>query len=252
MNEKVPFRTTESLEQDSASLLKEYEDARGLVLKPPIPIEDIIEKHLKLTIEFDDTHDIYKVPIPPNGERTILGSIDHEGHIIIDVSLDPDDNPDQRGRYRFTLAHEGGGHWQLHQILLNEKVMQRSLFDNPSRPTARAIICRSTKKKPPHEWQADFYAACLLMPREMIQAAWQERFPERETPQGNSLSSPKIERRSVVEDRDHFEEREEMALNRLCKPLADRFEVSFEAMRIRLQALGLLPCVTLQQQSFRF
>lgn len=29
------------------------------------------------------------------------------------------------------------------------------------------------------EWQADFYASCLLMPRKMIFAMWDEFFPDR-------------------------------------------------------------------------
>ena len=35
------------LERDAAALLAEFEHARGMVLKPPIPVEDIGEKQLK-------------------------------------------------------------------------------------------------------------------------------------------------------------------------------------------------------------
>ena len=38
--------------------------ARGVTIEPPIPIEDIVEKHLKLGIEFDDTHRLFGVPRP--------------------------------------------------------------------------------------------------------------------------------------------------------------------------------------------
>jgi hypothetical protein len=30
------------------------------------------------------------------------------------------------------------------------------------------------------EWQADFYASCLLMPRKMVFEAWEEAFPDRQ------------------------------------------------------------------------
>ena len=40
-----------------------------VAIEPPIPIEDIVEKHLKLGIEFDDTHRLFGVP------RSGLGSI---------------------------------------------------------------------------------------------------------------------------------------------------------------------------------
>ena len=53
MTKKVPYLTPAAIEQDAAALLAEYARARGEVIVPPIPIEDILEKHLKLGIEFD-------------------------------------------------------------------------------------------------------------------------------------------------------------------------------------------------------
>ena len=40
----------------------EYEKARGVLIGPPIPIEDIVEKHLRLCIEFDNTHELFGIP----------------------------------------------------------------------------------------------------------------------------------------------------------------------------------------------
>ena len=48
---------------------------------------------------------------------------------MIDESLDPEENPSKEGRYRFTLAHEGGGHWRLHRHLFAKDPAQASLFD---------------------------------------------------------------------------------------------------------------------------
>lgn len=62
MTKKVPYMTPEAIEQDAAALLAEYARARGVVIVPPIPIEDILEKHLKLGIEFDDTHKLFGIP----------------------------------------------------------------------------------------------------------------------------------------------------------------------------------------------
>lgn len=62
MTKSVPYLTDEAIERDVASLLAEYAQARGLVIGPPVPIEDIVEKHLKLGIEFDDTHRLFSVP----------------------------------------------------------------------------------------------------------------------------------------------------------------------------------------------
>ena len=56
MPKKVPYLREEQIERDAAALLAEYAQARSVVIAPPIPIEDIVEKHLKLGIEFDDMH----------------------------------------------------------------------------------------------------------------------------------------------------------------------------------------------------
>jgi hypothetical protein len=55
MAKLVPYLADEMIESDAALLLAKYAHARGIVIAPPIPIEDIVEKHLKLGIEFDDT-----------------------------------------------------------------------------------------------------------------------------------------------------------------------------------------------------
>ena len=93
--------------------------------------------------------------------------------IVIDESLDPEENAWKEGRYRFTVAHEGGGHWRLHRHLFTKDPMQAVLFGGPATPS---VICRSGEAKERIEWQADFYASCLLMPRDLVIEAWRRRF----------------------------------------------------------------------------
>ncbi|HWX29235.1 MAG TPA: hypothetical protein VNZ53_17555, partial [Steroidobacteraceae bacterium] len=117
MTKFVPYLADELIEDDAALLLAEYAHARGIDIAPPIPIEDIVEKHLKLGIEFDDTHKLFGVP-RSGLEPDILAAIFFDDRrIVIDESLDPEENPAKEGRYRFTLAHEGGGHRRLHRHL---------------------------------------------------------------------------------------------------------------------------------------
>jgi hypothetical protein len=56
MSRFIPYVSDEAIERDAAALLAEYAHARGVVIESPIPIEDIVEKHLKLGIEFHDPH----------------------------------------------------------------------------------------------------------------------------------------------------------------------------------------------------
>ena len=242
MSRFVPYLAEEAIERDAASLIGEYERARDVTIEPPIPVEDIVEKYLKLRIEFDDMHARHNIPRPANGQPDILGAIYGDGSIFIDESLDPEENPTREGRYRFTLAHEGGGHWRLHQHLIVQNTAQASFLDAASEPR---FICRTSEAKERVEWQADFYASCLLMPRKMVFALWDELFPDRkqrvlqpETPIAHAfVEIPRI--RASVGDFD-ISETEDEALERFCKPLAECFVVSPIAMRIRLEKLGLL------------
>jgi Zn-dependent peptidase ImmA (M78 family) len=164
---KVPFLREEQIERDAEALLADFELARSIRIVPPVPIEDIIEKHLKIRVEFDELHEV--LGVPRSGGETdsdILGAIFFDDcRIVIDASLDPEENPTKEARYRFTLAHEGGGHWRLHRHLFAKDPAQSSLFYAPSPPS---VVCRSSQAKEPIEWQADCYAGCLLMPRRLV------------------------------------------------------------------------------------
>jgi hypothetical protein len=241
MAKKVPYLYEEQIERDAAALLTEYAQARGVAIAPPIPIDDIVEKHLKLGIEFDDTHKLFGVPLSGLGlHPDILGAIFFDDRrIVIDESLDPEENPAKEGRYRFTLAHEGGGHWRLHRHLFAKDPAQAALFGGPAPPS---FVCEAKKRE---EWQADFYASCLLMPRKLVFAAWDAMFPDRKqrvlqprTPISHTyVEIPRIG--CPIGDIDCSETDDE-ALDRIARPLAETFLVSPIAMRIRLEKLGLL------------
>jgi Zn-dependent peptidase ImmA (M78 family) len=242
MTKFIPYLAEEAIERDAAALLAEYAQARRLVIVPPVPIEDIVEKYLKLGIEFDDTHKLFGVP-RSGRDADILGAIffDHR-RIVIDESLDPEENPAKEGRYRFTLAHEGGGHWRLHRHLFTNDPAQSALFGEPTLPS---FVCHSSEARKREEWQADFYASCLLMPRKLVFAAWDAMFPDRkqrvlqpQTPINHPyIEIPRINYR--IGDLD-CSEPDNDALDRIARPLAETFLVSPIAMRIRLEKLGLL------------
>ena len=243
MTKKVPYMTPEAIEQDADTLLAEYARARGVVIAPPIPIEDILEKHLKLGIEFDDTHRIFGIPRAVTAPD-ILGAIFfNEERIVIDESLDPVEYPGMEGRYRFTLAHEGGGHWRLHRRYFIDNTEQADLFEGPVTPS---VICRSSQGKEPVEWQADYYASCLLMPRKLLFAAWDEMFPDRKQrviAPSFTINHPFVEvtqMKLLFGSKPMWTESIDEALERIARPLAEQFLVSPIAMRIRLERLGLL------------
>src|SRR5262245_40695880 len=131
----APYLSSEQIERDAEALLHEYAVAQRTVVTAPIPIEAIAEKHLKLGLEFDDVH--RRLGVPRHGlwlSPDILGCIFCDtGRIVIDESLDPEEHPSNEGCFRFTLAHEAGGHYRLH----------RHLVVGPGIPPA---ICRSNRR----------------------------------------------------------------------------------------------------------
>ena len=108
MPKKVPYLQEEEIERDAGALLAEYECARGIQIVAPVPIEDIVEKYLKLGVEFDDMHQLLGVARPR--EPDILGAMFFdERRIVIDESLDPEVNPSNEGRYPLRLRMREAG-----------------------------------------------------------------------------------------------------------------------------------------------
>jgi Zn-dependent peptidase ImmA (M78 family) len=109
-----------------------------------------------------------------------------------------------------------------------------------------SVVCRSSEAKLPVEWQADFYAACLLMPRKLVFAAWGQIVTDCEQrvvrPSATVIRSfdegPCFERQIGSPEGCGIGRG---ALDRIIEGLAQRFLVSRKAMRIRLEKLGLLP-----------
>ena len=82
MTKFVSYVPDEAIEKDAQALLAEYAHARGVPIEAPIAIDDIIEKHLKIGIEFDDTHrlfpsqpsrDDFRVRLPRGCRSDFLG-----------------------------------------------------------------------------------------------------------------------------------------------------------------------------------
>lgn len=209
----------QEFEEEAALLLAEYGKQHGQVTSPPVPIDEIVEEHLKLAVEYRDLRAEF-----PEGD--VLGAIWFNDKLIaIDQSLVPEDFPAMRGRYRFTLAHELG-HWRLHRHLYLRRAGERTLLANtPARPDH---VLRSHATDP-KEVQANRFAACLLMPREMVKREWHQL-------RGNMdpiyLADLRANQSLNLSD--------EMLFEQAARPLAEKFEVSPFAMRIRLEEMKLL------------
>jgi len=218
---KVPFLPEKRIEDQAELLLAEWAESHLAVSEPPVPIEDILELHLELAFIVADLQ-------TELGHRDVLGGIWFGDRMIkVDQSLDPSIAPKLLGRYRFTLAHEVG-HWRLHRQHLMDDPSAKSLFEANCEP---AFVQRSGAN-PPEEIQANAFAACALMPRQLVYDAWSQW---RDSDKPVAISDLPVG--------DYHADRqanEKMAMDQFSKPLAERFEVSAQAMRYRLQKLELL------------
>jgi len=150
---KVPFLKASELDHAATELLRRYSVWKGTPARPPIDVDEIVEGLLELEFEVVDLRAVLGMP-------DVLGATWLEdGRICVDVSLEG-----QEGRFAFTVAHEVG-HWVLHRPIIEMDKVTLPLFaakvDEQPKP---AIVCRSGAYKQPAEWQADQFAARLLMP----------------------------------------------------------------------------------------
>ncbi len=232
-NMKAPFLTDKQIEWQAQSLLKSYQVSYEKISEPPVPIEDIMVRYLGLRLEIDDfTRNKYFGEIGAQ----ILGYIDIRNKaIFINEQLDPLMNPAaHEGRFYFTLAHECG-HFCLHQDLFEEFALQGGFFED-TKELRPAILCRhpddEVAMRPFIQQQADKFAAALLMPQPLVSAAWIQQF-------GSDM--PKTEQALVEQSTSLLYSLDyRQGLQEAIRPLAQRFKVSITAMRIRLQAMGLI------------
>jgi len=217
----VPYLPKPHIEGEAKALLEECAETIGAITAPLVPIDDIVEVHLKLAVEYKDMRELFAM-------ADVHGAIWMNDRIVgVDMSLDPHVNPKKRGRYHFMLAHEAG-HWRLHRKYYLEDIAQGLLFGDALKKPG--YVCRSSDRRPV-EWQADQFAANVLMPHRLVVAAW-------ETWRGNLAVVAAVDLRRSA--RAGTGSSDEKLIEWFCRPLADQFQVSAEAMRIRLEDMQLL------------
>lgn len=213
---KVRFLRVEEIENAVAELLRNFCRKRNRALTTPVPVEDILEKHLQVKLEIKDLVKLLGVPDVLGAAWFDLGIVRVDERIV-----------DQEGRYSFTLSHELG-HWILHRPQMEAERIAPTLFGNGA--SVPAFVCRTSEKKAPAEWQADQFAARLLMPTRLVRDAFTAACG------GGAIEIDGMSQR-----------REDAAVQARWRDVASTViesgkfsNVSNEAMRYRLSDLGLV------------
>lgn len=210
------------IEREADDALASYARQYGIVVKPPVPVEEMMEVLYDITVLPEDLSKIF-----PDAQNVLAAFYVTEAQrlVLVNSALDPDAHPEMAGRYRFTLGHETG-HWVLHQHILKEHLdTEPSLFGEASKPR---ILCRSAAAEP-IEVQANKFAAFLLMPKTLVLDVWREKF-------GTNQRAFNV--------RDELEAKKSSSAFKPCCDLAREFasvfNVSGEAMQIRMEKLHLI------------
>lgn len=127
------------------------------------------------------------------------------------------------------MAHEVG-HWELHRRYFLGRAEQGALFGCQAEP---ALVCRSSEKKKPIEWQADTFAAYLLMPKDEVFRVWQEL-------RGSLV--PYSAGLVLIDENAPLGATHDSLLKNMHNDMAKKFGVSVQSMQIRLEHLSLSGC----------
>ena len=223
----VPFIPPGRIAKRASRLITEYFEKRGCLPSPPIPVELILQSELGFSISYGQLEE----EIGPG----VLGALLMEGkEVRFDASLC---EHGREGRHNFTVSHEIG-HLVLHANLLK----QTDFLITSGTPS---IVCRN-KSTDPVEVQADKFAACLLMPEDMVREKWEEVLAAPwplcldEYESACRKRMPFAAGRLTIETWNPFFGASDLdtLYKTITGHLVPHFRVSKQAMRIRLENLG--------------
>jgi hypothetical protein len=213
---------TNDIEQTANDYFYRYFTRRGEVPTVPFPLKSMLKYDLKLRLGFIEIKNLI-----PYADSLGFLSVPQRA-VFIDESLHPCEFPEMQGRQRFTIAHEIG-HWCLHRHEIDVALGWRH------RDFGREIV---------REREANRFASALMMPRELVRAAWRREFGTRTLNHEDLLPT----RWKLIRDelsRRQFQPQGENAMEQLMfegavSGLAEEFGVSPQAMRIRCEELSLI------------
>ncbi len=156
------------IEVAAMRLLQRYGHQRHPILVPPVPIEEIIEYTIDIPLIWD--------AIPDHEGTPVLAKLEARGQPRPEIAIIMNEDKQlffaqHEGVEQFSQAHELGhyvlhiDHAKLHTLLLPYAAEQPTVL-------CRADVGKQRDRKGwQREWQAERFAAYLLMPQALIRGA---------------------------------------------------------------------------------
>ena len=226
----VPIIRKKDMDNEASKFLQKY-CPEALEEPLPVPVEDIAELKMDLDIDYvniDKDLDTLGMMIFSDGPVELyvqdtdqyIRRAYKRGTLLVERNL----SETNRGRERFTITHEMV-HWDKHQL----RFMALSYKDKTLAKACRCPMAKVYRPKTEEdwlEWQADNLAAAILMPAEMFKQKAEELKSGYKV--GEKINgfmwkgfSPGLIKEFIVDD------------------LASTFQVSKQAVEIRLNTLGI-------------
>lgn len=153
----------DEIERQATELRMRVEEGRKRRIKPN-DVAEAIADSLEISIVWQG--------IPDDGKGMVAAMIlPVQNEIIInEYILELELKEEQKDGFRqSTIAHEIG-HWMLHiNHHARDKYIER--FNQGFEPIVKPFFCRSVTSSQGMEWQAQYFAGCLLMPKSKLEEA---------------------------------------------------------------------------------
>jgi len=158
MKMKIPFLDNDFITKQAQTLLDEFGLNHEPITSPPVPVDDILELHLKFSLDLEDLGKEHGLP-GVDGFTSVATR-----KVFVHQRLDPVVHRKMEGRFNFTVAHEIG-HIRLHEHWLRNDEFQRH--------ATSPAVCNLLGGLTPDEYdrletQANKFAGELLMPWRMV------------------------------------------------------------------------------------
>ena len=139
----VPWMSRSEIETEAKGVIAEACKKIGTDIRPPIPIEAVIENVFDLHLLVDNLTERYPHLAP--GDDLLGATLVTERQILVHEKLLADSR--SAGRYFFTCAHELG-HWVLHREL-----QERAHGSGGASKSDPRILCRLSHGRKRGEWR---------------------------------------------------------------------------------------------------